>query len=82
MGGAAPVSDAGPGPAVDPSVRLACDKLAALHCAEGMLGCYAVLQKVFVPVAGKPITIAPLGCIIGAANKPAVRACGAFVTCP
>lgn len=78
--GPAPVSDAAPAPQpdVDPGVRDACAKLAALHCAEGMSGCGAVLQKVL----DERLTPVPLDCLVAATSKDAVRACGSFVACP
>lgn len=77
MGGASPV-DPGPEPVVDPGVRLACDNLSALHCAEGMAGCYAVLQK----VVAERLTSVPLACLVAAHSKADVHACGKFVACP
>lgn len=81
MGGASPI-DAGPEPVVDPGVRLACDALAAIPCAEGMNGCYRVLQKALTGGNnGQPITTLPLGCLTAARTKADARACG-LVTCP
>ncbi len=74
------VVDAGPPvpePAVDPSVKRACDNLAALHCAEGMTGCYRVLQH----AVDAQLTPVPLGCLVGAHSKTDVHACGRFVAC-
>lgn len=80
MGGAAPVvvADAGPAFDTDPSVRAACDNLAALHCVEGMVGCYRVLQRAL----DTRVTLVPLACLVGASSKSDVRACGPFVACP
>ncbi len=72
FGGAAPQPDTTPG------VRLACDNLAALKCAEGMTGCYRVLQH----VVDVQLTAVPLGCLVGAHSKADVHACGPFVACP
>lgn len=81
MGGASPV-DAGPEPAVEPGVRIACDALAKIPCAEGMNGCYRVLQKALTGGNnGQPITTLPLGCLTAARTKADARACG-LVTCP
>lgn len=84
VGDAAPISDGGSELAVDPRVRLACDNLASIPCAEGMPGCYSVLQKVTAPVAGKPITNAPIDCLGSTSTKTKAdaRACGAFIACP
>lgn len=77
-GGAPAVEDAGPEPSVTPGVRLACDNLALLKCAEGMAGCYRVLQR----VVDAQLTSVPLGCLVGATSKADVHACGRFVACP
>jgi hypothetical protein len=77
MGGSAPVLDASPEPAIDPGVRLACDKLAALGCPEGRAGCTTVLQHA---VTAHPTSV-PLACMVAAQDKAAMRACGSFVSC-
>ncbi|HTA88919.1 MAG TPA: hypothetical protein VK745_05065 [Polyangiaceae bacterium] len=74
------VVDAAPGPQpdVDPGVRDACANLATLHCAEGMSGCPAALQKAL----NERLVAIPLDCLVAATSKAAVHACGAFVACP